>query len=233
MLKQTALTRPVSSAFATSREVSFESSPSGFSQTTCFPASSAAIAWSKWTWLGLATWTTSTRSSESKASRSWYTSGRLAARAFSLARSGLDPITPTTLTPSRRSASTWATPMKPVPTTAALMSVNAIHTLLSLAGRRNDATPPPPAAGPSHISCCPQPGGVAAGVLGVRRFEQSRRPRLSDDGRRRDHGRHRPALHQQFYHLDLDLVDHRDRKSTRLNSSHVRISYAVFCLKKK
>src|SRR3989442_2168173 len=26
---------------------------------------------------------------------------------------------------------------------------------------------------------------------------------------------------------------HQDRKSTRLNSSHVRISYAVFCLKKK
>src|SRR5690554_7037427 len=26
---------------------------------------------------------------------------------------------------------------------------------------------------------------------------------------------------------------HEDRKSTRLNSSHVRISYAVFCLKKK
>src|SRR3989442_11589848 len=25
----------------------------------------------------------------------------------------------------------------------------------------------------------------------------------------------------------------QDRKSTRLNSSHVRISYAVFCLKKK
>src|SRR5690554_6959682 len=30
--------------------------------------------------------------------------------------------------------------------------------------------------------------------------------------------------------LDLDWGD---RKSTRLNSSHVRISYAVFCLKKK
>src|SRR5436309_8996555 len=31
------------------------------------------------------------------------------------------------------------------------------------------------------------------------------------------------------------LIDHRDgdRKSTRLNSSHVKISYAVFCLKKK
>src|SRR3989442_8201650 len=31
------------------------------------------------------------------------------------------------------------------------------------------------------------------------------------------------------------IADHlvQDRKSTRLNSSHVRISYAVFCLKKK
>src|SRR5437660_4168746 len=28
-------------------------------------------------------------------------------------------------------------------------------------------------------------------------------------------------------------VDRGDRKSTRLNSSHVAISYAVFCLKKK
>src|SRR5438874_10658133 len=27
--------------------------------------------------------------------------------------------------------------------------------------------------------------------------------------------------------------ENRDRKSTRLNSSHVEISYAVFCLKKK
>src|SRR5690349_23365537 len=27
--------------------------------------------------------------------------------------------------------------------------------------------------------------------------------------------------------------ERRDRKSTRLNSSHVEISYAVFCLKKK
>src|SRR5690606_40005073 len=29
------------------------------------------------------------------------------------------------------------------------------------------------------------------------------------------------------------LRPHLDRKSTRLNSSHVKISYAVFCLKKK
>src|SRR5690606_39744141 len=32
---------------------------------------------------------------------------------------------------------------------------------------------------------------------------------------------------------DPDRRLRRDRKSTRLNSSHVKISYAVFCLKKK
>src|SRR3712207_8365302 len=31
----------------------------------------------------------------------------------------------------------------------------------------------------------------------------------------------------------LDRVVEQDRKSTRLNSSHANISYAVFCLKKK
>src|SRR5204862_1202806 len=37
------------------------------------------------------------------------------------------------------------------------------------------------------------------------------------------------------HHDVLELVgdDRQDRKSTRLNSSHVEISYAVFCLKKK
>src|SRR3712207_7260272 len=30
-----------------------------------------------------------------------------------------------------------------------------------------------------------------------------------------------------------DGIDPEDRKSTRLNSSHANISYAVFCLKKK
>src|SRR2546427_12295944 len=33
--------------------------------------------------------------------------------------------------------------------------------------------------------------------------------------------------------LPLPLPAHLDRKSTRLNSSHSQISYAVFCLKKK
>src|SRR5207249_6558445 len=31
----------------------------------------------------------------------------------------------------------------------------------------------------------------------------------------------------------LAMLERQDRKSTRLNSSHVSISYAVFCLKKK
>src|SRR5690625_5953446 len=33
--------------------------------------------------------------------------------------------------------------------------------------------------------------------------------------------------------LEFMLISPLDRKSTRLNSSHVPISYAVFCLKKK
>src|SRR5437773_9101833 len=31
----------------------------------------------------------------------------------------------------------------------------------------------------------------------------------------------------------LQMLEQGDRKSTRLNSSHITISYAVFCLKKK
>src|SRR5690606_41999779 len=33
--------------------------------------------------------------------------------------------------------------------------------------------------------------------------------------------------------IQATVVTGQDRKSTRLNSSHVKISYAVFCLKKK
>src|SRR5690349_21989729 len=43
-----------------------------------------------------------------------------------------------------------------------------------------------------------------------------------------DRGRGRGAFARPAAH-DADA----DRKSTRLNSSHVEISYAVFCLKKK
>src|SRR5690625_8023242 len=54
---------------------------------------------------------------------------------------------------------------------------------------------------------------------------RSRHPRLVRAGHRHPRGRGDR----------LPLRDRRrpDRKSTRLNSSHVAISYAVFCLKKK
>src|SRR5256886_9168545 len=54
-----------------------------------------------------------------------------------------------------------------------------------------------------------------AACLAHRRQQIDRR---SQDERRRVHARHRLP---------------QDRKSTRLNSSHSQISYAVFCLKKK
>src|SRR5690554_7375897 len=41
------------------------------------------------------------------------------------------------------------------------------------------------------------------------------------------------AVIQNIVHKNGMLAFRPDRKSTRLNSSHVRISYAVFCLKKK
>src|SRR3712207_8156369 len=40
------------------------------------------------------------------------------------------------------------------------------------------------------------------------------------------------ALHVMVLAVHV-RCDHADRKSTRLNSSHANISYAVFCLKKK
>src|SRR3712207_8493931 len=45
---------------------------------------------------------------------------------------------------------------------------------------------------------------------------------------RLESGQRRPTLE-----LLLPLARAQDRKSTRLNSSHANISYAVFCLKKK
>src|SRR5207249_7001935 len=41
------------------------------------------------------------------------------------------------------------------------------------------------------------------------------------------------GIHDAHRAVHLDVARVQDRKSTRLNSSHVSISYAVFCLKKK
>src|SRR5256885_9869027 len=61
------------------------------------------------------------------------------------------------------------------------------------------------------------------------RVNRSIRATLCDDGK--------PIRHQQWRGIgDNDVIWARqavDRKSTRLNSSHLVISYAVFCLKKK
>src|SRR5947209_11051855 len=57
---------------------------------------------------------------------------------------------------------------------------------------------------------------LSAGAAGQERPRQGHRERLSHHPRRR-----------------RGWCDRRDRKSTRLNSSHANISYAVFCLKKK
>src|SRR3712207_9006016 len=60
--------------------------------------------------------------------------------------------------------------------------------------------------------------------------------------RSQDHrARQYAATHQRIYDAAMELftelgyeeVPISDRKSTRLNSSHANISYAVFCLKKK
>src|SRR5438552_13500105 len=50
--------------------------------------------------------------------------------------------------------------------------------------------------------------------------------------RRRDRGDHRAVVHQGRPSSRQGRPG-EDRKSTRLNSSHQIISYAVFCLKKK
>src|SRR5690349_22621715 len=57
---------------------------------------------------------------------------------------------------------------------------------------------------------------------------------LSSEGVARSHdghGIHAPARRER--HRGHRHALGQDRKSTRLNSSHVEISYAVFCLKKK
>src|SRR2546427_5630211 len=58
--------------------------------------------------------------------------------------------------------------------------------------------------------------------------------RLDDDRGRgnREHGAEKNTVHPAPVKQASCLVA-EDRKSTRLNSSHSQISYAVFCLKKK
>src|SRR3712207_9097175 len=70
-------------------------------------------------------------------------------------------------------------------------------------------------------------------ALPISRARQVRPARLRQLQRRRGLGP--PAARDGGAEHQLAGVDTRlqDRKSTRLNSSHANISYAVFCLKKK
>src|SRR6266567_4327571 len=88
----------------------------------------------------------------------------------------------------------------------------------------------------------PPAPGVAAGTLGSAVFlRRSARPSrravlhlhdLTGSFAPADLARWYNERGFHFYVTDLDLRE-PDRKSTRLNSSHSQISYAVFCLKKK
>src|SRR5690606_42145596 len=79
----------------------------------------------------------------------------------------------------------------------------------------------------------------AVTVRGRGDLQHARERRFQRSAARRSRGRRRSGRAGAA----LSVVDRRgggrreracrDRKSTRLNSSHVKISYAVFCLKKK
>src|SRR5207245_11752379 len=82
-------------------------------------------------------------------------------------------------------------------------------------------------------------------LLDLPSFPTRRSSDLPRSVQRVDHGRasveHRTAnrpddpgvVVHDVESVDLQVGGERDRKSTRLNSSHGSISYAVFCLKKK
>src|SRR5690554_2241324 len=105
--------------------------------------------------------------------------------------------------------------------------------------RFSTAQPHPPESEPASVaprSLLTPPGGRA--VTGVATSNgKGRQPGFPPDDPELIGGYQLVRLVQRP-EIDLDLVaaagkDRGDRKSTRLNSSHVRSSYAVFCLKKK
>src|SRR5690606_42045422 len=78
-------------------------------------------------------------------------------------------------------------------------------------------------------------GGDAAHYDSLKPVTPRSRHVLNADGDARDMAD--AVLDVAVHAIDEGLRTHEevhvDRKSTRLNSSHVKISYAVFCLKKK
>src|SRR5690606_25036736 len=91
---------------------------------------------------------------------------------------------------------------------------------LRLYGQKGVVGSVPPAGGRRAVGAAEPRSGASAGAVCPGLLDGGRTVRRPGAGRRREAGGNR---HFQS----------RDRKSTRLNSSHVKISYAVFCLKKK
>src|SRR5688500_19566515 len=91
------------------------------------------------------------------------------------------------------------------------------------AGSPAAASPAAPARRTTHDRA------AAAGIVAAaERFGQQHAPARS--GQTLDGGERLAAFLKQTEHGGAAA---RDRKSTRLNSSHLVISYAVFCVKKK
>src|SRR5690606_39831202 len=101
--------------------------------------------------------------------------------------------------------------------------------------------PLPPALSPVHDTANPYPPSLSLhDALPIWRTDNHGRGGLvghdlrpEGDGRGGGPEQGADLTVQQRRALRPDRRADRDRKSTRLNSSHVKISYAVFCLKKK
>src|SRR2546430_2615667 len=145
-----------------------------------------------------------------------------AANATSVNRSLWRRLACSTMSAARKSASTADS----VTTSTLARQVSTWITRLLLAGGRNDSLSPGALLG-------------SAKERGLARQQSGSRHRLQR--RHRQSAAHRGAV--PGLGLDLQVPAERghpvghalqpDRKSTRLNSSHSQISYAVFCLKKK
>src|SRR3989454_12438860 len=134
----------------------------------------------------------------------------------------------TTDQPSRDSATDDARPIPdPAPVTIAILSDDAMRVSAFRwdVGHR-DGTPVDPARAPSSAAPWTAPHGLPSS--GVPFLDRRREDDHADEA---DGARH--PERQCRRHPPQQSADERDRKSTRLNSSHLVISYAVFCLKKK
>src|SRR5690625_7097468 len=70
---------------------------------------------------------------------------------------------------------------------------------------------------------------IFVGIHYLDRFD--RREKYHPDGKQ--HENYKKFLMNEVIPMIKEQLPIKDRKSTRLNSSHVAISYAVFCLKNK